>query len=226
MRCCRKLKDFVQDFKTFKNGCESILLLLLLDVANGIRLVLREAGPLLVVVARDHSGGFLDEDLSASPEVEVGENGLEPTVGDAVVAIEGHLMMVAVNGGREDDTSLLENDGDEGRVGHVRPGMELIRQGDPEAGPNPEVEDEEGPVEDIAVNVFGVLQNHEKQDRKGRKAVVAIGFKDIMLAHSGRSNMMLAEGTNESGTNKGGVESSPSVSSPMQNARAEVREKH
>lgn len=207
-------------------GACASLLLLLLERQDGTGLLVREASPLLVIVAGHHSGGLFDEHLGASPEVEVREHGLEPAISDAVVAIEGHLVMDAMNDGREDDASLLEDDGDERRVGHVRPRVELVRQGDPEARPNPEVEHEEGPGKDGTVNVFRVFQNHPNEDGQGRKAVVAIGLEKIVLAHRSGSHVMFAEGANERCANKRGVERSPRIGRPMQKSGAEVGEEH
>jgi len=128
-----------------------------LEMANGFRLFIGEASPFFVVVTRDHASVFGDENFRAPPKVNGNEKGFEPAVGDAIVAIEGHLVVFAVSRGREDDASLLKNDGNERGLLHVRPGMELIREGNPKTSPNPEVEHEERPSKDGTVRIANIL---------------------------------------------------------------------
>lgn len=132
-----------------------------LKVADGFRLFIRKTSPLFVVVAGDHASVFGDENFRASPKVDGDEEGLEPAVGDAVVAVEGHLMVLAVGGGREDDTSILKKNGNERWLLHVRPGMELVGERNPKTSPNPKVENEERPSKDGTVRIANILQNHQ-----------------------------------------------------------------
>lgn len=199
------------------------LVFALAELLNGFGLLIRDAGPLGVVLARDHASMFGNEDFSASPEVYGSEDRFEPAIGDAIVAIEGHLMVLAMNRRRKNQTGLLQYHREHGGFGHVRPRVELIGHRYEEGGPNPEVEGEDRPGLRNAVVILDVFEYHEEEDRQSSETIVSVGLEEIMITHGGRRHMMFTEGADESLADEGRIECTPGIRRPMQQAGTKVR---